>query len=516
LTTTTFDKCLSERAERDPDACALVGDGDAIRYRDLDRRVAEVAARLAAAGVGVGDRVVVVADNSPGHLVVAFAVWRAGATLVTIYPSSGASELAFAVGSTEPALVVAGSRVIGAARTAAAGCAAPVAELTESGALRLLDGDAGVPADRRPIDASALALVCFTSGSTSRPKAVMHTHAGLLAAATSYACVWHLDHNDTTLIALPLAWAFGLVTASMATLTAGGQVVVVRRADPVELLRRVAAHRVTFLPGVTTIFLKLLDVVERHQPRPDVSSLRLCISGGEPRNEAAFTRWEAITGCPVHDVYAASECFPVVTYDPLRDPRPRPGAAGRVVDGAQLRVVGPDGTDLGVNDVGEAWTRGPAMTAGYWRDPELTRAALTADGWYRTGDLVHVDDDGYVHVVGRLSDMIIRGGANVSPAEVEAVVTAHDDIQEAAVVGVPHPEYGQEVVAAVVVEPGRQLDERRLLDSCAAELAGYKVPTRVVVVDRLPRNEHTGKVQRRDVVTMLTTPTSPMPAERRR
>ena len=176
------------------------------------------------------------------------------------------------------------------------------------------------------IDPDALALICFTSGSTARPKAVMHRHAGLLGAAAAYARVWHLGPDDATLVCLPMAWAFGLVTTSMAALLAGGRVVALARAEPEAMLGAMADHGVTFFAGVTTMFGKLVQHLDtRDGPRPDLSLLRLCISGGEPRNEAAFSRWQQLTGCPVHDVYAASECFPVVTYDPFEDPQPRPG-----------------------------------------------------------------------------------------------------------------------------------------------------------------------------------------------
>ena len=357
------------------------------------------------------------------------------------------------------------------------------------------------------IDPDALALICFTSGSTARPKAVMHRHAGLLGAAAAYARVWHLGPDDATLVCLPMAWAFGLVTTSMAALLTGGRVVALARAEPEAMLGAMADHSVTFFAGVTTMFGKLVQHLDtRDGPRPDLSRLRLCISGGEPRNEVAFSRWQQLTGCPVHDVYAASECFPVVTYDPFEDPQPRPGSAGRVVAEAALRLVDPEGQDVPAGATGEAWTRGPALLVGYWRDPGLTAQVLTPDGWYRTGDLARIDDDGYVHVVGRVSTMIIRGGSNVSPAEVEAVLRDHPDVREAAVVGLPDAQYGEEVAAAVVLELAAVLDAAALRAHCAAVLAGYKVPSRVVEVEQLPRNPHTGKVQRTDVVALLLAP----------
>jgi long-chain acyl-CoA synthetase len=205
----------------------------------------------------------------------------------------------------------------------------------------------------------------------------------------------------------------------------------------------------------------------------------------------------------VHDVYAASECFPVVTYDPIVDPLPRPGSAGRVVPEASLRVVDASGNDVPSGDAGEAWARGPASMLGYWDDPTLTASVLTADGWYVTGDLVEVDIAGYVRVLGRLSDVIIRAGANVSPAEVEAVLVRHPDVGEAGVVGLPDPVNGEEVVAAVVPQHGLDTIDIGDLDAhCAVALASFKRP-RIVVVGDLPRSASTGKVDRRQLRSRL-------------
>ena len=503
MSVATFDGRLAEQVPRRPDAPAVIFGGESCSYAELDQRVARMAGQLAGAGVAPGDRVVLVADNSADHLAAAFAVWRAGGVLVTIYPSSTEAELAFAIEHAEPRLVVAGTRVVETVRAAAGGRA--VAELDGTGAL------AGLPAGAAPepgtVDPAALALICFTSGSTARPKAVMHSHAGLLGAAAAYARVWHLGPVDATLVCLPMAWAFGLVTTSMAALLTGGRVVALARAEPEAMLGAMADHGVTFFAGVTTMFAKLVQLLDaRPDLRPDLALLRLCISGGEPRNEVAFSRWQDLSGCPVHDVYAASECFPVVTYDPVADPEPRPGSAGRVVAEAALRLVDPEGRDVPPGATGEAWTRGPALLLGYWRDTDLTEQVLTPDGWYRTGDLVRVDDDGYVYVVGRVSTMIIRGGSNVSPAEVEAVLRDHPDVREAAVVGLPDAQYGEEVAAAVVLGHAAVLDVAALRAHCAGALAGYKVPSRVVEVEQLPRNPHTGKVQRTDVVALLLTP----------
>jgi len=512
VTAATFAEAFAAQVRRRPGAPAVTFDGRTSTYAELDRRVDGVAARLVADGVAPGDRVVLVADNSDDHLVAAFAVWRAGAVLVSIYPSSTEAELAYAIASAAPVLVVAGTRVAATVRAAAA--ATPVVELDD---LAAGSGGCGVaPRSRPDVDPDGLALICFTSGSTARPKAVMQHHRGLLGAAAAYARVWHLGPDDTTLVCLPMAWAFGLVTTSMAALVSGGRVLALARAEPAAMLAAMVGDGVTCFAGVTTMFVKLVEALEAGGDRddrdgargggglgPDRFRLRLCISGGEPRNESAFARWHELTGCPVHDVYAASECFPVVTYDPVEDPQPRPGSAGRVVAEAALRLVGPDGDDVPPGGTGEALTRGPALLLGYWGDPDLTAAVLTPDGWYRTGDLVRLDVEGYVHVVGRASAMIIRGGANVSPAEVEAVLSGHPDVREVAVVGLPDARYGEAVAAAVVLEPAAALDADALRAHCGDRLAGYKVPSRIVAVEQLPRNPHTGKVQRSEVVALL-------------
>lgn len=503
MTAATFDRCLAQSAVARADDLAVFDAAVRLTYGELDAKIAALAHRIAERVTAAGTRVVLIADNSVHHLVAAFAVWRVGGTLVTIYPSSTENELRYALTAAQPSLVIAGTRILRSVVAAAAELDVATCELTDDGDVL---GLASAPSnhDLASIAADGLALICYTSGSTANPKAVMHTHAGLFAAAVEYAEVWHLGSHDTTLVALPLAWAFGLVTTSMATLAVGGSVLLLARSNPSEMLRNFADHRVTFFAGVTTMYVKMLQTLEADPDQARLLALRLCISGGEPRNEDAFRRWYELTDCPVHDVYAASECFPVVTYDPVADPMPRAGCAGRVVPGARLRVVDIDGHDVARGTPGEAWTRGPATMTGYWGDPKLTAATLTADGWYRTGDLVDIDPDGYVRVLGRLTDLIIRGGANVSPAEVEAVLTQHPDVSEATVVGLPDPEYGECVVAAIVLEPGGTLDMSALRQHCAQSLAGYKVPTQFVTVAELPRNASTGKVHRREVAKMLS------------
>lgn len=496
---TPFLERLQTIAAAEPDRIALIGDGKLISYGQAVAVIEHRAALLRQAGLAPGDRVALIAENSPQFLLTAFAIWQANGVLVTIYPSSGAADLTHSITSSDPTLLIVDEHTEQAVRAACA-IECPITYVDDNFApSQLRVQDLATPSDPRGV----LRLICYTSGTSSRPKAVMLSEEGLLNGARTYAEVWRLGPTDVTLVCLPMAWLFGLCTTSMATLYTGGRVVVSRRARPEMILDAIVEHRVTFLPAVTTIFTKLVRCLLDSSTRPDLSSLRLCISGGEPRNETAFDQWTELSGRPVHDTFCASESFPLITYDPVADPSPVRGSAGKLVPRSEIKVVDAEGAPVAAGEIGEALVRGPGLMLGYWRDPEQTAAALTPDGYYRQKDLVRIDDEGYVFVVGRLSDMIIRGGSNVSPAEVERVLREHQSVEDVAVVGLPDPMYGQRITAAVVIARGMQLDAKALSEFAAHELSGYKIPTEYILVDALPQNSTTGKVDRRRLATEL-------------
>ncbi|MEB3370531.1 class I adenylate-forming enzyme family protein [Saccharopolyspora mangrovi] len=488
---------IRAHAERRPTAPAIRGRSGCLSYQELVERIGARARELRRSGIREGNRVAIIADNSPDYLLSAFAIWEAGGVLVTVYPSSGESDLAHCLDSSTPTLVLTEPRLIETVSAVVTG-RGRVADINQP-----LTAE---PACPRVADTTVapddLALICYTSGSTNRPKAVMHRHRGLLAAAHEFGRVWRVSSQDRTIVSLPMAWAFGLVTTSMTTLLAGGEVLPFARTRPEQIVDAISNERATFLAGVTTMFAKLVAHLRELDEERDFSSLRFCVSGGEPRNEHLFDEWRARTGRQVHDNLASSECFPVITSDPVEGSPPPRGSSGKVVPGAAMRVVAPDGSDVRPGDKGEALWRAPATFAGYWRDAEATAAALTADGWYRTQDLVRVDQDGYVYVEGRLSDMIIRGGSNVSPGEVESVLSEHPAVAEVAVVGPPDSVYGQAVTAVIVPADGLAAEPAELDRFCSSRLAGYKVPSAFLLVDGLPQNS-TGKIDRRRVLTDL-------------
>ena len=489
-------------ASRTPHHPAILSDDGTITYAELVALATERAGQLAAAGVAGGDRVALVAANSPHYLVWAFAVWRAGAVLATVYPESSDGELDYILSNARPSCIVADAPRTGVVTDAVARSGRPIGVYTLDAVGEAAGLPPGGPLPELDLDPDAVAFICYTSGSSAAPKPVAHSHRGLAAGCRTYARAWRMTRTDRTLVCLPMAWIYGLLSASLVTLVAGGTVVPLARFNPVRVIDAIERHGITLFPGVTTMYVKIVSYLKEAQRRPQLGSLRFNVSGGEPRNEAVFDEWVALGGLPVLDSYCASECLPAITYDPAVDPEPRRGSAGRVVPGAAMKVVDQEGAPVPAGQVGLALWRSPGMMVGYWNEPELTAEAMTPDGWYKTGDYVRVDDDGYVFIVGRATDMIIYGGSNVSPVEVEAALTSDPRIAEAAVVGLPDREYGQIVAAAVVTSDGSRLSEDELTLLCAARLAVYKIPKVFVQVNALPRGA-TGKIKRRDAVALF-------------
>jgi long-chain acyl-CoA synthetase len=494
-----FADVLERMAAVQPEQLAVVDEDGSWTYASLAEDVRDRSEALVAAGILPGHRVALIAESSGGYLAAALAVWRAGAVVVTIYPSSSSDDLQYAVADSDPALIILGDdfdlSLLGALADVI-----PVARLSETGLPAVRADTASNPDGLR----EPLHLICFSSGTTSRPKAIMLSATAILNCARTYAEVWHLSPDDKGIVCLPMAWMYGLASTSLALLHGGGTVIVVRRARPEMIAEAARRYGATFLAGVANTFARIVREAEAGTvDAGSFASLRLCISGGEPRNEPAFERWSTLTGTAVLDAYCSSECLPLVTYDPEQDSRPRPGSAGKVVPRSRLRIVDPKGHDVATGETGEALSTGPGLMLGYWHDEAETAAALTEDGWFRTRDLVRVDEDGYVHVVGRLSDLIIRAGVNISPAEVERVLRSHPDVVDVAVVGLPDELYGQQVVAAVVPRQGSRLDRAEVEAFAREHLTPYKVPTGVVFVKTLALNAN-GKVSRRDVAAQLS------------
>jgi long-chain acyl-CoA synthetase len=456
--TESFAALLEAAARRRPDAPALVWDGGALTWRELELRAGGTARRLSRRGVRAGDTVALLLPNGWGFVAALWGALKLGATAAPLNPLLGTREREGILAHLGPAVII--------------------DEVREEEAVW---GNA---------DGKAPALILYTSGSTGRPKGAVLSHAALGKANESWAGpVMRLTQRDVVLAALPLAHSFGLNGALLAPLLAGATVAIQERFSPAESLRAIARHGITVLPAVATMFQRMLDQSDLSEAA--CSSLRLAVSGAAPCPWELSHAWRLRTGVRIVRGYGMTELFRPISYL-ADDPTDPPDAIGRPVPGVEARVVDPEGQALAAGEAGELWIRTPAAMDGYLRAEEETRAVIQ-DGWFKTGDLATISPDGFVSVVGRVKELILRGGYSVVPGEVEAALLDHPAVAEAAVVGTPHPDLGEEVAAFVTLRPGARADADELVAFCRERLAAFKYPRRVSLVSELPKSA-TGKV----------------------
>lgn len=455
----------------------IEADGTPLSYAALDERTGYLAARLVGLGVAPGDRVAVQAEKSVDGLLLYLATLRAGAVHLPLNPAYTAPEIRYFVEDSEPALFVGDpARGEGARRSLT------LAELVGGSA------SGGFEDVRRSPD--DLAAILYTSGTTGRSKGAMLTHRNLASNAETLRDAWRFTAEDRLLHALPIFHTHGLFVATNVTLLAGGSMIFLPAFDLDQILRLLP--EATAMMGVPTFYTRLLS-------RPDftrelVAHMRLFVSGSAPLSAETHREFEARTGHAILERYGMTETN-MNTSNPYSGPRVA-GTVGPPLPGVELRIADPaSGAELPEGEVGVIEIRGPNVCKGYWRNPEKTAEAFRGDGYFISGDLGLIDDKGYVRIVGRDKDLIITGGLNVYPAEVEAAIEALPGVAECAVIGVPHPDFGEAVVAVVIARAGRRIGEPAIKAALAATLAAFKRPKRVVTADSLPRNAM-GKVQK--------------------
>ena len=340
------------------------------------------------------------------------------------------------------------------------------------------------------------AVILYTSGTTGHPKGAELTHGNLISnTEVARADIVHARPGDVIFGGLPLFHVFGQTVALNVAVASGACLTLLPRFSAEHALRIIADHRVTVFEGVPTMYVALLHQSDRADY--DVSALRMCISGGAALPVQVLRGFEEAFGVPVLEGYGLSETSPVASFNhPGRERKP--GSIGTPIRDVQMRVVDRDDHEVPQGEVGEIVIRGPNVMKGYWQRPEATAEAIR-DGWFHSGDLARVDEDGYFYIVDRKKDLIIRGGYNVYPREIEEVLYEHPAIAEAAVIGLPHPALGEEVGAAVVLKPGAVISAEELRDYVKGQVAAYKYPRHVWIADALPKGS-TGKIQKRDIV----------------
>jgi long-chain acyl-CoA synthetase len=484
---------LTASAEGLGEKTALKLDEVEMSYRALDTASARVAGLLAQRGVEPGDRVGLMLPNVPEFAVVYFGVLRAGAVVVPINPLLKEREVAFYLSDSGARMVFAWHGFAEAAEAGARGPGAECVFVTPGEFARLLaDADQlDSLADRAADDT---AVILYTSGTTGTPKGAELTHSNLSSNVAAVTALHSFGENDVVLGALPLFHSFGQTCSMNAAVASGATLSLISRFDAERALAIITRDRVTVFQGVPTMYSALL-----HHPRRDefdTSTLRECVSGGASLPAEVLRGFEQEFGCKLLEGYGLSETSPVASSN-RPDRQRRPGSVGVPIEGVQMRIVNEDGEEVPIGSRGEIVIRGPNVMKGYWGRPDAT-AEVIRDGWFHSGDIGVMDEDGYFFIVDRLKDMIIRGGYNVYPREIEEVLYEHPAVREVAVVGVPHPELGEEVAAAVALKDGAAADEAELREFVKARVAPYKYPRRISFFTDLPKGP-SGKIVKREI-----------------
>jgi malonyl-CoA/methylmalonyl-CoA synthetase len=466
--------------------------GAVVRYGELDSLTGRLANALASLGVRPGDRVAVQVEKSPENLLLYLATIRAGAVFLPLNTAYTLAELEYFIGDAQPSLVVCDPAVEGGVTALATRLGARVATLDAAGQGGLADLAAGQPDGFETVarEAGDLAAICYTSGTTGRSKGAMLTHGNLVANARTLVALWRFTAADVLIHALPIYHVHGLFVATNVVMAAGASMIFRAKFDAAEALSLMP--RASVLMGVPTFYTRLLG-----QPgltRQGTAAMRLFISGSAPLLAETHRAFETRTGQAILERYGMTETG-MNTSNPYDGARVA-GTVGPPLPDVSLRITDAEtAAPMPQGEIGMIEVKGPNVFAGYWRMPEKTAAEFRPGGWFITGDLGKIDEAGYVHIVGRGKDLIISGGLNVYPKEVESEIDALDGVVESAVVGLPHPDLGEGVTAVIATGGKAGLTEAQVLAALAERLARFKQPKRVLFVDDLPRNAM-GKVQK--------------------
>lgn len=486
---------IARRAAAIPHLPAITFDGHTMTYRAFAERIDRLAAELAGGGVERGDRVGYLGLNHPDFLATLFAAARLGAVFVPLNWRLTAAELSYILGDAGVHTLLADAEraaVVDPVR-AEAGVRRAIA-LTPVPGWEVLDT---LLADRQPITEPVhpgpdeVAVIMYTSGTTGRPKGAMLTHANLFWNNVNALLSFDTHQDDVSLVCAPMFHIGGLNVTTLVTLQKGGHIVVMATFDPSQALKLITEHRVTTMFGVPAMFLFISQLPEFAEA--DLSSLRRLICGGAPVPETLIGIYGE-RGIPFAQGYGLTETAPLALVLRTDEVGVKIGAAGhQVLPLSDVRLVDADNNPVPTGERGEICVRGPQVMAGYWRNPDATAAVIDAQGWFHTGDIGRADEDGYIWVIDRVKDMVISGGENVYPAEVEDVLYRHPAIADVAVLGTPHERWGEAVTAVVVLRPDATLTLEELRSFARDKLAGYKIPLRLEFVDALPRTQ-SGKV----------------------
>ena len=492
---------LEQGFPKNPEACALeTPEGLYYSWRDIDRATAMIANLLKSLKLKPGSRIAVQVEKSPEALFLYLATLRAGYVYLPLNTAYQAAEIQYFIENAEPAVVICSSKNFSwISKIAFKADTEHVFTLDENRKGSLLERSA-VHSDRfKTVDKKEddLAAILYTSGTTGRSKGAMLTHRNLSSNAQVLKDFWGWKKGDVLLHALPIFHVHGLFVAAHGALLNGSKMIWLPRLDTSQLIRYLPQS--TVMMGVPTFYVRLL--LDPDFNREVCKNMRLFVSGSAPLLTETFNSFEKVSGHTILERYGMSETVMLVS-NPYKGKRIG-GSVGQVLPGVQVRVVSDQGKLCGTNEIGNIEVRGPNVFKGYWRMPEKTAEEFTADGWFKTGDVGRWGGEtsagkvpsNYICIVGRSKDLIISGGYNVYPKEIESFIDDMNGVEESAVIGIPHPDFGEAVLAVVVPKPGAKLDSKQMIDSLKSRIANFKVPKRIEIIPSLPRNAM-GKVQK--------------------
>jgi long-chain acyl-CoA synthetase len=487
--------------ERYPNRTALRCDDLQFSYAEFDAAAARVATLLERAGVEPGDRVGLMLPNTPAFAIVFYGIMYRGAIAVPMNPLLKAREVSYYLSNSGAKALFATPAFADEATGGAAEVGAQCWLVDDAGLMKLI---ADLPEQDSPVECGdhEVAVILHTSGTTGKPKGAMLTHGNLSRnCEVSVRTLVETGQDDVVMGCLPLFHVFGLTCGLNGTVLAGGMLTLLPRFDPHKAIEIIERDAVTVFEGVPTMYSALLSVADQAPPGA-MRSLRTCVSGGAALPVQVLADFEEAFGCAVLEGYGLSESSPAAAFNHPHRPR-KAGSIGTPIEGVEMRVVDLDGVEVPQGEAGQIQIRGHNVMKGYWNLPDATKETITADGWLNTGDVGRVDEDGYFYIVDRTKDMIIRGGYNVYPREIEEVLYEHPAVAEAAVIGIPHDSLGEEVGAAVALKKGAAVTADELRDYVKARVAAYKYPRLVWLVDALPKGP-TGKLLKREITIPTT------------
>ena len=487
---------LQDSAEKFPERIGIRLDDIALNYAAMNQLSKQVAGLLRAKGIEQGDRVCVMLPNVPHFAMVYYAILRLGAIVVPMNVLLTSREITHYMNDSGAKLILVWNDFAAEAVAAGEETGVEVQKVDPGPFLELVGGSDPVE-EIASVQLDDTAVVLYTSGTTGTPKGAELTHNNIGSNIESILGLFGPSEEDVVFGALPLFHIFGQTVGMNVVVKVGAELTLLPRFDPEKALEIIQRDKVTIFMGVPTMYAALLHTADKD--KYDISSLRLCVSGGAALPGEILKAFEEEFGSPIIEGYGLSETSPVATFGRL-DMEQKPGTIGVPIENVEVRLVDDDGNVVGVGDKGELQVKGPNVMKGYWNMPEATAKAIDPDGWFSTGDVATVDEDGYYSIVDRKKEMILRGGYNVYPREIEEVLYEHPAIREAAVIGTPHAELGEEICAVVSLKDGESATEDEIRSFAKERVAAYKYPRHIQIIDDLPKGP-TGKIFKRGIDT---------------